>query len=173
MKFIICFLITVVGFSQQSDTIVKQFPEDYLGVYKGVLNIDNSKGQQKIDMEFHLKATDSVDVFTYTLVYAINGTPSPRNYTLKVVDKAKGEFILDENNGIILDAKYVNNSLISVFEVQGNLLITTERFYDDYMFFEIVFSGKDQKKTTVATEEKIEVISYPLTTTQTAKLIKQ
>jgi hypothetical protein len=173
MKFIICFLISIIGFSQQSDTLVKQFPDDYLGIYKGKLQIENSRGKNEIDMEFHLKATDSLDVFKYTLVYVINGEPSPRNYTLKVIDKAKGKFVVDENNGIVLDAKYVNNSLISIFEVQGNLLITTERFFDDYMFFEIVFSGKDSKKVTVAAEDQTEVVSYPVTTTQTAKLIKQ
>ncbi|WP_375238375.1 hypothetical protein [Aurantibacter sp.] len=172
MKFIICFLLSFVAFSQQ-DSITKQFPEDYLGIYKGKLKIDNPRGQQEIEMEFHLKATDGSNVFKYTLVYVVNGEPSPRNYTLKIIDKAKGEYVVDENNGIILDAKYVNNSLISVFEVQGNLLITTERFFDDYMFFEIVFSGKDSKKTTIATEDQTEVISYPITTTQTAKLIKQ
>jgi hypothetical protein len=173
MKYIICFLFTIVGFSQQPDSIVKQFPEDYLGIYKGKLEIDNPRGKQSIDMEFHLKATDSSHVFNYTLVYVINGKPSPRNYTLKVVDKEKGLFVVDENNGIILDAKYVNNTLYSVFEVQGSLLITTERFFDDYMIFEIVVMGKENKKTTLATEDNTEVISYPISTTQTAKLIKQ
>ena len=173
MKYIICFLVTFVAFSQQSDTLVKQFPDDYVGIYKGKLYIENVKGKQHVDMEFHLEATDSLNVFKYTLVYVVNGKPTPRNYTLKVVDRAKGSFIVDENNGILLDAKYIGNALYSVFEVQDNLLITTERFFDDYMMFEIIFSPKKNKVISNATEDKTEVVSYPVTTSQIAKLIKQ
>jgi len=85
----------------------------------------------------------------------------------------KGEYVIDENNGIVLGAKLVDNVLHNVFEVGGNLLITTEAFFEDYMTFEIVFSAKDAKTVTKATEDETEVISYPVTVTQKAKLVKQ
>ncbi|WP_397364462.1 hypothetical protein [Olleya sp. R77988] len=151
----------------------KIFPDDFLGVYKGDLEITNAKGKQSVGMEFHLTATDLVDVYNYVLVYMINGEPSPRNYTLKVKDKSKGEFVIDENNGIILNAKLVDNTLYSVFEVSENLLITTERFFDDKMEFEIIFSGKDAKLVNEGNEETPMVTSYPVTVTQKAILIKQ
>jgi hypothetical protein len=124
-------------------------------------------------MEFHLTATDTIDSYNYVLVYMIKGEASPRNYTLKVKDKAKGEFIIDENNGILLNAKLFDNKLYSVFEVQGNLLITTERFYDDKMEFEIIFSGKDAKLISEGNEETPAVTSYPVLVSQKATLLKQ
>jgi len=51
--------------------------------------------------------------------------------------------------------------------------MTTEAFFPDYMTFEIIFSGKSAKTVTKAIEDDIEVISYPITVTQKAHLIKQ
>ncbi|APY01413.1 hypothetical protein [Lacinutrix venerupis] len=171
MKFIIPILFLIISFSAEAQE--KNFPEDYFGIYKGDLHITNAKGKQSIGMEFHLTATDSAEIYNYKIVYIFNGERNDRNYTLKTVDKDKGEYIIDENNGIILGAKLVDNVLYNVFEVQGNLLMTTEAFYNDYMTFEIVFSGKDSKTTTKATEDDTEVISYPITVTQKARLLKQ
>ena len=152
----------------------KVFPEDYFGIYKGDLEITNAKGKQSIGMEFHLMASDSVDTYIYKIVYIMDGKRNDRNYTLKAINKNKGAFAIDENNGILLNAKYIDNTLYSVFEVQKNLLITTERFYADKMIFEIVFSGKNlEEKSGGETEEIPEVTSYPVTVTQKATLIKQ
>ena len=54
------------------------FPNDFLGIYKGTLQITNPKGAQEIPIEYHLLKTDSIHKFDYKLVY--NG--QPRNYTL-------------------------------------------------------------------------------------------
>jgi len=171
MKLIISFLIIVVSFSAKAQE--KVFPQDYVGIYKGDLEITNSKGKRSIGMEFHLTNTDSIGIYNYKIVYIFNGKRNDRNYTLKTINALQGEFVIDENNGIVLGAKLVDNVLYNVFEVGGNLLMTTEAFFDDYMTFEIVFSGKDSKTITNATEDDTEVISYPVTVTQKAKLIKQ
>lgn len=163
-------LLSTVSFAQTE----KQFPEDYFGIYKGELKIINPSGEQSIDMEFHLTSTDTTDSYNYTLVYVVNGEAQPRNYTLKVKDRSKGEFVVDENNGIVLDAKWVGNRLYSMFEVQGNLLTTTETFYDDYMLFEITFASKTSaNKSGTEGDNAVEVFSYPITTVQSARLEKQ
>jgi len=173
MKSIIFFLLLSLSFSAKAQNETLTFPDDYLGIYKGDLKITNARGKQSIGMEFHLTKTDSVGIYNYALVYIIDGKPSPRNYTLKTINKEKGEYVIDENNGIVLGAKLVDNVLHNVFEVNGNLLITTEAFFEDYMTFEIVFSAKKAKTITKATEDDTEVISYPVTVTQKAKLIKE
>lgn len=152
----------------------KKFPEDYLGIYKGELKISNPSGEQSIDMEFHLMSTDSIDSYNYTLVYVVNGEAQPRNYKLKVKDRSNGEFVVDENNGILLDAKWDGNSLHSMFEVQGNLLTTTETFFEDYMLFEITFANMTSaNKSGTEGDNAVEVFSYPITTVQSARLEKQ
>jgi len=83
-------------------------------------------------------------------------------------------YIVDENNGIVLDALVVDNTLYSMFEVQGSLLTTTERFFKDYMEFQITFSNTKQKKITGGISDQIpEVVSYPITVVQKARLVKQ
>ena len=151
-----------------------QFPQDFYGVYKGDLHITNAKGKQTIAMEFHLNKTDSIGKYQYMLVYVMNGNRQERKYNLLEKDVSKGEYIVDENNGILLDAKLIDNTIFSMFEVQGNILTTTERFYKDSMDFEITFANKTQQtKSGTTGEDATEVISYPISVLQKAHLIKQ
>ena len=164
--------VMVFGFCQEAKN--ESFPTDYLGIYKGDLKIVNTSGTQTIPMEFHLKATDSIGKYVYTLVYGEGEKRQERLYHLIEKDAAKGNYVVDENNGILLDAKLVDNTLYSMFEVQGSLLTTTERFYERYMIFEITVSNTRQKQITGNSGEEIpEVIVYPITVEQKARLLKQ
>ena len=61
-----------------------------------------------------------------------------------------------------------------MFEIQGNILTTTERFYDDAMDFEITFANKRNSNASKTTDETpINVTSYPITVLQKGNLIKQ
>ena len=91
----------------------KQFPEDFFGTYKGDLEITNPQGKQTIQMEFHLRPTDISGTYDYIIVYIVNGNRQERNYNLLEKDKAKGLYQVDENNGILLDVKCINNTLFS------------------------------------------------------------
>ncbi len=145
------------------------FPEDALGSYSGTLFIDSPRGKQQIPMEFHMKKTDSVNKYTYQLVY--NG--QARNYTLLIKDKSKGICEVDENNGIILPSRFSGNTLYSFFEVQGNFLSSRLEFKEEQLFFEILFSNTKAKTTTGGTSEKIpKVFGYPITVVQKAILKK-
>ena len=164
---IIIFIIWIGSLSAQTEEL--SFPQDYFGIYKGDLHITNSRGDQTIQMEFHLQATDSVGNYKYVLVYIADGSRQERHYNL--IDKGNGKFVVDENNGILLDVTLVGNKLYSMFEVQGNVLTTTETFYKDKMLFEITFSSKEQKKET-GIEGGVKVYSYPVMTVQKALLHK-
>ncbi len=102
------------------------------------------------------------------------GNRQEHNYTLLEKYKFKGLYKVDENNGILLDAKCIGITLFSMFEVQGNILTTTERFYGDTMDFEITFSSKQNSNASKTTDETpIDVISYPITVLQKANLVKK
>ena len=104
----------------------------------------------------------------------MNGNRQERKYNLLEKNIDKGEYIVDENNGILLDAKLIDNTIFSMFEVQGNILTTTERFYEDSMDFEITFASKtNQNKSGSIGEDATEVISYPISVLQKAHLIKE
>lgn len=161
------FLLISTSFSQDKKA---NFPDDFLGVYKGTLLIDSPRGKQEIPMEFHMVKTDSVHRFDYKLVY--NG--QPRNYTLVVKDKEKGIFEVDENNGIILPTKFASNILFSFFEVQGNLLSSRMAFSENQLDFEILFTAvKNKVKTGGVSKEIPKVFGYPISVVQKAILVKE
>ncbi|SCY11205.1 hypothetical protein SAMN05192588_1204 [Nonlabens sp. Hel1_33_55] len=147
----------------------KKFPEDFLGIYKGDLKITSSNGEQSIPMEFHMNKTDSIDNFKYTIYYGEER--SPRNYNLKRTHNPN-LFLVDENNGIILESAYANHTLYSTYEVANNLLNSTEIFYDDRMEFMIALS-RIQDTSMTGKEESAIVKNYPLSVMQRATLYKQ
>lgn len=168
MKFliyIISFFIFGINFSQE-----KTFPKDFFGNYKGKLIISNANGKQEINMEFKLSKTDTVGTYKYVLIY----NNQPRNYFLIEKDKSKGQYIIDENNGILLQASVFDNCLFSMFEVNGNLITTSEKFYDNYMDFEIIFTNTNKAETTGKGTEEIPTVKvYPILVTQRARLYKE
>lgn len=169
--YIVVFL-GVLQLKAQED--VKQFPQDYFGVYKGDLIINNASGEQKIGMEYHLQPSDSIGQYKYKLVYVVDGNRQERDYLLVEKNIENGEYIIDENNGILLDAKFLKGTLYSMFEVQGNILTTTVRYYENALDFNITFSGKAQANASKTTgEDPIDVISYPINVVQNAHLIKE
>ncbi|MDW3192223.1 MAG: hypothetical protein R8G66_07655 [Cytophagales bacterium] len=119
-------------------------------------------------MEFHLLATDSADRFDYRLIY----DGQPRNYTLLINDLETGDLSVDENNGIVLPSKLIENVLHSLFEVQENLLSSRIAFYEDHVQFEILCSNLSSKNRTGENTE-YEIYGYPITTIQKAILNKQ
>lgn len=174
MKIVINLLFTCISIITMAQNNTKQFPEDFFGTYKGDLEIINPQGKQTIQMEFQLKPTDIAGTYDYIIVYIVEEKRQERNYILLEKDKAKGLYQVDENNGILLDVKCIGNTLFSMFEVQGNILTTTERFYEDAMDFEITFASKQNSNASKTTDEtSINVTSYPITVFQKGNLIKQ
>ena len=174
MKTIFILLLTLASYSTYAQNDSLQFPQDFYGIYKGDLQIVNSSGRQTIQMEFHLNKTDSIGKYQYMLVYIMNGKRQDRKYNLLEKDATKGDYIVDENNGILLDAKLIDNTIYSMFEVQDSILTTTERFHKNSMDFEITVTNKTKKVTTGTEGEDVtEVISYPIFAVQKAHLVKQ
>lgn len=176
MKNIILFISLLFSFSaifSQNNTI-SSFPNSYFGIYSGTLTITAEKGKKDIPMEFHLLPMDSIGKYYYTIVYGENEERQERKYFLNEKDREKGLYEIDENNGILLEAKLVGNKLYSLFEVNSNLLTSFLTFNKDHILFEIVFSNTTQKTTSGGTEEDIpKVFAYPITVVQKAVLLKK
>ena len=168
-KFLFILSIIVLSFNGFSQEKNSSFPENSVGIYKGILHINASGRTQNIPMEFHLLKTDSVHKFDYKLIY----DGHPRNYTLVVKDKKKGICDIDEHNSIIIPAKFANNILYSFFEVQGNFISTRFAFYKDKMEFDLLFTLPKNKTTSGGTSKDIpKVFGFPIATVQTAVLKK-
>jgi hypothetical protein len=175
MKYLPLFIFfCFVSLSTKSQELMSQFPEDLFGIYTGNLHISSEKGNQTLPMEFHLVATDSVGKYTYTLVYGEGETKQIRDYILLEKDKEKGLYVVDENNGILLDVRVLKNKMYTLFEVNNTLLTTFITFEEKHLVFEIIATPTVNKRITHANDEaKTEVISYPIATIQRAVLKKQ
>ncbi|WP_432411639.1 hypothetical protein [Rasiella sp. SM2506] len=172
-NFHILLLAVLFSISAVSQEKLVQFPDDFFGIYTGMLQISSDKGNQILPMEFQLLATDTAGKYTYTLVYGEGETKQIRYYSLLEKNKATGAYVVDENNGIILDDKVQDNRMYAVFEVNDTLLTTFITFEADHMIFEIIATSKNDKRVTYTEDEdKIEVISYPISTIQRAVLKK-
>jgi len=103
-----------------------EFPSDWLGSWVGLLDIYGTAGlQQQIEMELQIAATSADSIYTWQITYMTDDSPDVRSYTLHEIDADAGHYQIDEGNGIVLDAYLMDQKLISVFGVMGNMLQCT------------------------------------------------
>ena len=112
--------------------------------------------------------TDTVGRYSWKIIY----DKSPRNYTLIGKDISKGLYVIDENNGIVLENRLFSNIFFSCFEVANNLLACSYRLENKQLVFEIFSMNKKVAQTTGNLPEKEipEVIAYPSQVMQRATL---
>ncbi|MFN3315648.1 MAG: hypothetical protein ACK40K_02465 [Raineya sp.] len=163
---LIFFFVFAFGktFAQNSQAISKWF-----GIWKGTLQIYTPEGKkQEIPMELHILPTDTAGRYTWKIVY----DKSPRNYTLIAKDVSKGLYVIDENNGIVLENQLFDNTFFSCFEVMDNLLACSYRLENKQLVFEIFSMNKkkSQKTGNIPEKEIPEVIDYPSQVMQRAVL---
>ncbi|PTX59287.1 hypothetical protein C8N46_110124 [Kordia periserrulae] len=152
--------------------VEQAFPKEYVGIYAGNLNISDASGViQNVPMELEIKPTEDPKKYDYTLSYIVSKKRDERKYTLVVVDPEKGIYDLDENNGIVLRANYMRQTLFSTFELNNRILNSRVEFNNDgRVFFSITVTEKAEARKTGT--EKLPVISYNTTVIQKAALRK-
>jgi hypothetical protein len=100
------------------------FPESWRGHWKGK-SVAAAPGRDGMTFgtELVVQPTDDPGKWTWTLIYDGAAGRQERKYHLVAAnaDSAKnGRWKIDENNGIVLDASFINDALYCRFEVQGN-----------------------------------------------------
>ncbi|MEM9722957.1 MAG: hypothetical protein AAGA10_27060 [Bacteroidota bacterium] len=159
------FVVVNLSFAQGENPV---FPDSYLGSYQGTLNIYLLDGKiQEVPMEFHLTRTDAENRYAYTLVY----DGQAREYTLVVLDKEKGLYELDENNGIILPTRFANNILFSFFQVDSTFLSSRLAFSGKNLNFEILSTQLGEKVETGKNLE-MDIYGFPIKGLQQASLTR-
>ncbi|MEM9835542.1 MAG: hypothetical protein AAF828_03515 [Bacteroidota bacterium] len=152
------------------------FPADYLGVWKGALEIYNSKGlQQAIPMQLHMQPiTDST--YTYTLIYGPDIEKGTRDYMLRPGKKGPHHWVVDEKDGILLDNFYLGGVLYGPFSVMSSTLNTSMELKGKELHYTI-FGGPTEAFATSGTvtnengeEKEIKVESFEVTFLQRAVL---
>lgn len=183
-KLLITLLFSIFLFSckAQTPTINKatpkdNFPTNWVGSFKGDLQIYSvdSVGM-KLAMTLDIsKISDSI--YQWKTTYKVEGKEADiRDYELKISDKKRGNYILDEKNSIEIGSFYRNKTLTSFFEVEGSYLVMTYTKINDGIIFEITAAtGKKITKsgnTKHNGEDIPEVTSYFVNGKQKAILLK-
>lgn len=102
----------------------QDFPKKFTGHWKGDLYWykTGEKNPQKVKMQLIIMPSDSAGHYTWQIIYGENNADN-RAYILKPFDTAKGHWIVDERNGIILDQYWVGNKSVSAFTVQNSTIV--------------------------------------------------
>jgi hypothetical protein len=78
-------------------------------------------------MSLAIAPTQDPARYTWTITYAEGEQKQVRPYELVVIDAAKGQYEIDEKNGIRLPTTLLAGALRSSFTVQGTQIISTDR----------------------------------------------
>jgi hypothetical protein len=150
------------------------FPKSWEGNWKGELlwYKGTAREPQKVNMELRIHGTDSLNKYSWQIIYGSESKDN-RPYTLIVKDTAKGHWVIDENNGIVLDQFWVAGKFCGAFTV-GNSTIINNYWIDNgklmVEFYNI--SAKPIATTGKGTEDSPTVDSYKVATYQKAVLIR-
>lgn len=151
----------------------KQFPIDFIGNWKGQIEWRrNGKPSQQFSMQLKIQPTDSIGQYTWQIIYG-DDNKDKRPYILKPVDTAKGHWVVDENDGILLDSYVHGNAMHGAFTVNDNTIVDNYVVENGKMrveFFSIKMNNK--KQSGKGTEETPFVDSYPVVSYQAGILTK-
>ena len=149
------------------------FPKCFIGNWKGKLQwMIAGKPTQTFTMQLRIQSTDAANQFTWQIIYGDDNKDN-RPYILKPLDTAKGYWIIDENNGIVLDSYVHGNTVHGAFTVQGNTIVDNYTIENGKMKVEF-FSIKlgDKKQSGKGTEESPFVDSYRISSYQIGVLTR-
>lgn len=120
---------------------VLAFPESWLGAWEGELTVAKPAGADAPEiskMVVVIAPTDDPARYDFRLRY---GSQELRRYQLVVRDAATGQYAIDERNGVVLPATYLDGELFSYFSLGGNLLLARYRLDGDFLRFDLTSTG--------------------------------
>ena len=146
-----------------------------MGNWTGELEIHDAMGpKQTVPMSLYLSETDTSGIYDWVILYGMDSLSDMRNYVLKEIDKSKGHYMIDEKNGILIDAYFIQNELTSIFAVMGNTLVCSYRREGEELIFAIkIFPSEKIRVTgdTIIENQNIPVVeSFQHKSSQVARL---
>jgi hypothetical protein len=154
--------------AQESDIA---FPKHFTGHWKGMLSwYPTDKPVQSVEMQLIIQPLDTPGRYSWKMVYGKPGQDE-RPYTLLPVDSVKGHWVVDENNGILLDGYWRGNRFVSAFSVQGSVITEVMWLEKEALKVEFITTGEAPvRKSGGAGQDNSAVMSFPLRGYQIATL---
>lgn len=161
--------IGVIGFSTW---MFGQLPQEWQGNYYGTLHVNTVQGDTlsyAMGLEIHNLSDTTV---SWVIIYGADSLRDERNYVLK--SAGNNQYGIDEMNGIVLSCSLIGNQLISVFEVQGNLIHAIYTCQKGEIHFNLISSANRTDTGNVNDSTNLNAIplvyTYQTTTSQMAVL---
>lgn len=177
----LCQALSSTGWSQETPRPATQvaqkseLPLEWHGQWEGEVTMQSGGADpQSFQMQLTIATTDAANKWEWTIVYDGVQGKSTRPYLLVAEEKAAGQFVIDEQNGIRINAALLGDSLSSHFSVQGQQLWSSYRLVrseaGDAIYFEL-FSAPEATATTSGGQNEVpEVKSLKPTSRQFAVL---
>lgn len=146
-------------------------PSAWEGRWVGDMHSSSPRVPAKIEMELEVKPLADGKGHTWTIVYRPEGREDRRPYEIRPVDGQAGRYVIDEKNGIVLDASLRGSVLVSTFSVGDTLLATRYELSGTTLRVEMDSYRLSDARETKAGAQSVK--SYRLVSQQTATLARR
>jgi hypothetical protein len=102
----------------------QNFIKNYIGLWKGNCQLSGSRSMT-FQMTLTVKpAENSNDTYSWKTTYRSQQINQQRDYRLVLDSKDKNKFVIDENNGLLLDGVYVQGKMLQLFSVNDSVVLS-------------------------------------------------
>lgn len=143
-----------------------RFPDAWAGRWQGTLTttVPPDSVRNRIPLTLLIAREDSGGAWTWRTVFNADTVRGVRPYRLLAQDAARGLYATDERNGIVLDERFVDGMLVSVFQVGDQVLESRYALQGDSLVHDIVWwsaTPSSRSRGTGANAERgAEVLSF-------------
>lgn len=148
MKFLILLLLPFSMFAQE-------FPESWQGNYVGTMVIGfNGRPNDSVNVTFELNEIHSDSVWSYKTTFNSEkfGVITKDYQIVRKEKENNHDFILDEQNGILMDMTFMNGTLYGMYQVLGQMYVTTARRIDGQIYIDLFAAPTSEPLVTKAEE---------------------
>lgn len=147
----------------QTPLFGQQFPTDFAGNYSGQMIISSTKTDaDTVEVNFELREIIPDSCWTYRFTYNSEKYGIiVKDYLLKT--KQSGhfqDFILDEQNGILMDMTWLNYCLYGTYEVQENLYVFTLQAFNEDLLSNLFIAPTKTPLTTSTNEGEDRITAH-------------
>lgn len=169
---LVLLIIATIGYAQPSNS----FPASFTGHWQGTLHwyAQGVDTPRTVHMELDIRPhPDSAGQYTWHIIYGKPGQDN-RPYLLKPVDAAKGHWVIDEVNGILLDQYWTAGKFAGAFTVGNTTIVNSYWIENGQLQVEFYsYTARPLVTTGKGTEDSPRVDSYAMRAYQRATLRKK
>lgn len=150
------------------------FPKEWLGDYAGMMYLDFADGNSD-SLHFHLHFASTSQPDQWVMRFQFDSAKYPpivKDYKL-IWNEAYsdgGHFIMDEQNGILIDEVLMDDQFVSFYQVGKGVYHSSMQFADNQLYYVLtcanISGGKETKSHPDSDGTVYNVKSWPAFTTQ-------